>query len=197
LASIILAGHMPTTAAAITPALQARGHDVKTASEDEVASDGARPPAAIVVSPVTVGGLALAQNLSGSRTPVVLFSPFPIELLHRIPGFATTTAVYVDIRPGVRTLVEAICGLADSRATRGGNASEEKGWGHDVALRVGMTLKNVEAVIIAETLRYTTGNVTAAARILAVDRTTLYNKIGRHGIVRILPRSDRPAARDR
>jgi DNA-binding protein Fis len=52
--------------------------------------------------------------------------------------------------------------------------------GHDTAqetspvdIRVGMTLQQAEALLIAATLRHTNGNMSAAAIILNIDRANL------------------------
>ena len=61
--------------------------------------------------------------------------------------------------------------------------------GHDIAqeaspvdIRVGMTLQQAEALLIAATLRHTNGNMSAAAVILNIDRATVYAKVERYGI---------------
>ena len=51
-------------------------------------------------------------------------------------------------------------------------------------VRVGMSLAEAEALLISATLRYTQGNMSSAARLLGIDRTTLYLKIKRHDIAR-------------
>jgi len=49
---------------------------------------------------------------------------------------------------------------------------------------VGMTLQEAEALLIAATLRHTNGNMRAAAAVLKIDRTTLYNKVKRYAMLR-------------
>jgi len=46
------------------------------------------------------------------------------------------------------------------------------------------TLEDVERRHIAEVLAHTGGNVSQAARLLAIDRVTLYNKIKKFGLRR-------------
>jgi len=46
----------------------------------------------------------------------------------------------------------------------------------------GRTLDDVERVHIERVLRETDHNLSRAARILAIDRTTLYNKLKRYGL---------------
>jgi DNA-binding NtrC family response regulator len=57
--------------------------------------------------------------------------------------------------------------------------NDEKQHGPPVDICVGMTLTQAEAVLIAATLRHTQGNISAAAAMLKIDRTTLYNSITR------------------
>ena len=49
---------------------------------------------------------------------------------------------------------------------------------------VGTTLKEFEALLITATLQHTSGNVKAAAAILGIDRSTLYEKLKRYQITR-------------
>ena len=49
---------------------------------------------------------------------------------------------------------------------------------------VGTTLKELEALLITATLQHTSGNVKAAAAILGIDRSTLYEKLKRYQITR-------------
>jgi len=46
-----------------------------------------------------------------------------------------------------------------------------------LAVHVGMTLKEVERLLIAATLKHTGHNVSASAKLLGIDRSTLYSKI--------------------
>jgi two-component system response regulator HydG len=50
------------------------------------------------------------------------------------------------------------------------------------ALPAGRTLDDVERAHIERVLRETEGNLSRAARILDIDRTTLYNKLRRYGL---------------
>jgi transcriptional regulator of acetoin/glycerol metabolism len=47
-----------------------------------------------------------------------------------------------------------------------------------------MTLQEMEKLLIAATLQRTDGNIKESAAILAIDRSTLYEKIKRHEIAR-------------
>jgi transcriptional regulator of acetoin/glycerol metabolism len=47
-----------------------------------------------------------------------------------------------------------------------------------------MTLRAAEKALILATLEQTGGVMLEAARVLGIDRTTLYAKVRRHGIVR-------------
>lgn len=49
---------------------------------------------------------------------------------------------------------------------------------------VGTTLQELEALLITATLQHTSGNVKAAAAMLDIDRSTMYEKIKRYQIVR-------------
>jgi transcriptional regulator of acetoin/glycerol metabolism len=51
-----------------------------------------------------------------------------------------------------------------------------------LAMRVGMTLREVEKLLIAATLKQTRHNVSASAKILGIDRSTLYSKIKTYGL---------------
>jgi DNA-binding NtrC family response regulator len=53
-------------------------------------------------------------------------------------------------------------------------------WG----IPMGTTLKEVEALLITATLQHADGNVKAAAAILGIDRSTLYEKLKRYQIPR-------------
>jgi DNA-binding NtrC family response regulator len=59
-------------------------------------------------------------------------------------------------------------------------AGERKGWSMPAA----MTLEEAESQIIAETLRRVGGNVKEAAKILGIDRSTLYDKIKKFNLPR-------------
>ncbi len=48
--------------------------------------------------------------------------------------------------------------------------------------RGGKTLEDIERVHIERILRETQHNLSRAARILDIDRTTLYNKLRRYGL---------------
>lgn len=63
------------------------------------------------------------------------------------------------------------------------------GKNHDpvVTITVGTALRDAEKAVIQATLAYTGGNISAAAKILGVDRCTLYAKIDKYKI----PRSER------
>jgi two-component system response regulator HydG len=51
-----------------------------------------------------------------------------------------------------------------------------------VSIAIGTTLKDAEKRIIEATLRHTKGNVSLAAKILGIDRSTMYSKMERHKI---------------
>lgn len=46
-----------------------------------------------------------------------------------------------------------------------------------IAIKVGLSLKNVEKLVIEATLRYTDNNMSRCAAILRIDRSTLYAKL--------------------
>jgi len=48
----------------------------------------------------------------------------------------------------------------------------------------GMTLKEMEKILITATIQHTRGNIKEAASVLGIDRSTLYEKIRRYGIPR-------------
>ena len=52
-----------------------------------------------------------------------------------------------------------------------------------VLMHVGMTLRQAEKLLIVATLQHTEGNVREAARILGIDRSTLYEKMKLYAIV--------------
>jgi DNA-binding NtrC family response regulator len=52
----------------------------------------------------------------------------------------------------------------------------------DITIPVGTTLKSAEKLIIEATLKHTDGNVSLAAKILDIDRSTLYSKISKYKI---------------
>ena len=53
-----------------------------------------------------------------------------------------------------------------------------------VLLHVGMSLRQAEKLLIVATLKHTEGNVREAARILGIDRSTLYQKTKLYAIVK-------------
>jgi two-component system response regulator HydG len=53
---------------------------------------------------------------------------------------------------------------------------------HSQSQQQGQTLEDVERVHIERVLRETAGNLSRTARILDIDRTTLYNKLKRYGL---------------
>jgi DNA-binding protein Fis len=56
--------------------------------------------------------------------------------------------------------------------------------GEVVTIRVGMTFDEVEKLLITATVQHTDGNISESARILGIDRATLYQKVKRYGIPR-------------
>lgn len=54
----------------------------------------------------------------------------------------------------------------------------------ETQISAGMTLNEMEKVLIAATIQHTQGNIKAAASVLGIDRSTLYEKIKRYGIPR-------------
>jgi len=53
-----------------------------------------------------------------------------------------------------------------------------------VTIPLGASLKDAERAIIEATLRHTDGNISVAAKILGIDRCTLYDKIEKYHITR-------------
>jgi DNA-binding protein Fis len=53
-----------------------------------------------------------------------------------------------------------------------------------VPVYAGMTLSRAEQLLIEATMQHTLGNVSQAAKMLGVDRSTLYEKLKRYGIKR-------------
>lgn len=51
-----------------------------------------------------------------------------------------------------------------------------------LTIQVGMTLKEIENLLIVATLNHTGHNVAASARILGIDRGTLYSKIRKYSV---------------
>lgn len=54
---------------------------------------------------------------------------------------------------------------------------------HFITIPMGTSLRDVERRIIESTLRYTSGNIARTARMLQIDRSTLYSKMRKHQIV--------------
>jgi two-component system response regulator HydG len=52
----------------------------------------------------------------------------------------------------------------------------------DITIPLGTSLKDAEKTIIAATLRHAKGNVSLTAKILGIDRSTMYSKMERHKI---------------
>jgi transcriptional regulator of acetoin/glycerol metabolism len=52
----------------------------------------------------------------------------------------------------------------------------------DAEPNAGRSLEEVERVHIGRILRETQNNLSRAARVLGIDRTTLYNKLRRYGL---------------
>jgi transcriptional regulator of acetoin/glycerol metabolism len=49
---------------------------------------------------------------------------------------------------------------------------------------VGTTLAELETLLVTATLQHTSGNVTEAAAILGIDRSTVYAKLKRYRIAK-------------
>jgi transcriptional regulator of acetoin/glycerol metabolism len=58
------------------------------------------------------------------------------------------------------------------------------GAGNVVPVHVGMTLQQTEKLLIAATVQSTDGNMSRAATILGIDRSTLYQKTKLYGLVK-------------
>ena len=69
---------------------------------------------------------------------------------------------------------------ADANAVNSAKRQSSLAW----RIPVGTTLKEFEALLITATLQHTSGNVKAAAAILGIDRSTLYEKLKRYQIAR-------------
>ena len=63
-------------------------------------------------------------------------------------------------------------------------AREHSPTGEVLTISVGMTFEEVEKLLITATLQHTDGNISESARILGIDRATLYHKVKRYGIPR-------------
>jgi two-component system response regulator HydG len=61
---------------------------------------------------------------------------------------------------------------------------------HPAAPQGGRSLEEVERVHIERVLEETAWNLSRTARILGIDRTTLYNKLRRYGLKRQEPVTD-------
>ena len=61
-----------------------------------------------------------------------------------------------------------------------------------LTVTVGITLAEMEQLLIEATLRWTKGNRKRTARILGVDRATVYNKIKRYAADKGSTADDRP-----
>ena len=61
------------------------------------------------------------------------------------------------------------------------NLQQNRG-GEEDAIRAGMTIKEMERILIEKTLEATDGNRTHAAQMLGVTRKTLQNKIKEYGL---------------
>ena len=59
-------------------------------------------------------------------------------------------------------------------------ASPSAAWG----IPAGMTMQDMEKVLIIATLERTQGNIKEAASVLGIDRSTLYEKIKKYDIPR-------------
>ena len=62
--------------------------------------------------------------------------------------------------------------------------SPTRGAGNAGPVHVGMTLQQAEKLLIAATVQSTDGNMSRAATILGIDRSTLYEKMKLYGFVR-------------
>jgi DNA-binding NtrC family response regulator len=62
------------------------------------------------------------------------------------------------------------------------DAPKNRDGGEELSVRVGMTIREAEKVLIAATLEHTYGCMSKAAAILGIDRSTLYAKVKRYGI---------------
>ncbi|HEY1241325.1 MAG TPA: helix-turn-helix domain-containing protein [Bryobacteraceae bacterium] len=49
-----------------------------------------------------------------------------------------------------------------------------------ITIPVGTSLRDAERRMIEATLRFTSGNIAGAARVLQIDRGTLYGKMRKH-----------------
>lgn len=49
---------------------------------------------------------------------------------------------------------------------------------------MGTSLKDAEKLVIEATIKHTDGNISLTAKILGIDRTTLYSKIEKYKIPR-------------
>ena len=121
--SILLAEHLPQAAGLITRLLEQQGYEVTTVhSATEAMAAWEARPTDIVLSRVTfadsLNGVDLARRLEPAGADVILFSPFPADLLDRVPGFSTTAALYIDTRQGFTDLLATVQRFGELRAKR-------------------------------------------------------------------------------
>jgi DNA-binding response OmpR family regulator len=120
--SVVVAEHLRSSAAVITRLLETNGYAAAAVASAKAALAVCRERSVdIVISRVSfadsMNGVDLAYKLEGSGTFVILFSPFREDLLkQRVPGFTTTTALYVDTQAGLADLLGAVQGFAAFRA---------------------------------------------------------------------------------
>lgn len=67
--------------------------------------------------------------------------------------------------------------------------------GKAVPVEVGMTIRQAEKLLIEATLQQVDGNILAAAKILRIDRSTLYAKIALYRVPRRAKEGKKPASR--
>lgn len=126
-------------------------------------------------------GIELCRRVEARHpgTPVIILTQAPC-LLAAVESFRAGAADFVSKSEPQEAVLESISrvvGRADSRAGRAGRG---RGLGGEVEILCSM--EEVERQHVTRVLDAVGGNKREAARILKLDRTTLYRKLKRYGI---------------
>jgi DNA-binding NtrC family response regulator len=192
---ILVAGDDAVTCESLAAGLRSGGHAVDTASSARDALDQARHQDYAVAIMDFAGGdgfetleqirrlrpqcffIALAP--SASHSPCT--SAMKIEALELAvkPCRPDDISVRVNRIIQFRNLQRENAALREQLARHLEPANPQPG-----KISAGMTLSQMEKVLIAATIQHTHGNIKEAASVLGIDRSTLYEKIRRYGIPR-------------
>jgi len=195
LCRILVAGDDAETCESLAAGLRSGGHAVDTASSAGDALDQARHQdyAVAIMDFADGAGFETLEQIRSLRPQCFFIALAPSASHFPYTSAMKMEALEVAVKPcsphyisarvnrimQFRTLQRENAALREQLAQHFEPANPQP-----AKIAAGMTLSQMEKVLIAATIQHTHGNIKEAASVLGIDRSTLYEKIRRYGIPR-------------